>query len=44
MEAGATVTAIGRAFEIKKSMLIAPISAKDEESLGDRFMFIDDEV
>lgn len=44
VEAGATITAIGRAFEIKKSKLIAPISAKDEESLGDRFMFIDDEV
>lgn len=44
VEAGATVTAIGRAFEIKKSKLIAPISSKDEENLGDRFMFINDEA
>lgn len=42
VEPGATVTAIGRAFEIKESKLIVPISAKDKESLGDRFMFIDD--
>lgn len=42
IEAGATVTAIGRAFEIKQSKLIAPVSSKDIESLGDRFMFIDD--
>ena len=42
VEEGATVTAIGRAFEIKESKLIVPISDKDKESLGDRFMFIDD--
>ena len=42
VEEGATVTAIGRAFEIKESKLIAPVSEKDKESLGDRFMFIDD--
>lgn len=39
VEDGATVTAIGRAFEIRPSRLIAPISEKDKESLGDRFMF-----
>lgn len=44
VETGATVTAIGRAFEIKESKLIVPVSAKDKESLGDRFMFIDDEI
>ena len=42
VEAGATVTAIGRAFEIKDSKLIAPVSEKDKENLGDRFMFIND--
>lgn len=39
VEEGATVTAIGRAFEIRPSRLIAPISEKDKETLGDRFMF-----
>ena len=39
VEDGATVTAIGRAFEIRPSRLIAPISEADKESLGDRFMF-----
>lgn len=39
VEAGATVTAIGRAYEIRPSKLIVPISDKDKESLGDRFMF-----
>lgn len=39
VEDGATVTAVGRAFEIRPSRLIAPISEKDKESLGDRFMF-----
>lgn len=38
-EPGATVTAIGRAYEIRPSRLIAPISEADKESLGDRFMF-----
>lgn len=40
VEPGATVTAIGQLFEIKESKLTAPVSAKDKESLGDRFMFI----
>ncbi len=39
VEPGATVTAIGRAFEIRPSRLIAPISEEDKKSLGDRFMF-----
>lgn len=39
VEAGATVTAIGRAYEIRPSKLIVPISDKDKETLGDRFMF-----
>lgn len=39
VEEGATVTAIGRAFEIRPSRLIAPISEEDKKSLGDRFMF-----
>ena len=42
VENGATVTALGQIFEIKESKLIAPISAKDKENLGDRFLFIDD--
>lgn len=39
VEAGATVTAIGRAYEIRTSKLLVPVSDKDKESLGDRFMF-----
>lgn len=39
VEQGASVTAIGRAYEIRPSKLIAPISEADKESLGDRFMF-----
>lgn len=39
VEPGATVTAVGRAYEIRPSRLIAPISEADKESLGDRFMF-----
>lgn len=39
VEAGATITAIGRAYEIRPTKLIVPISDKDKESLGDRFMF-----
>ena len=39
VEEGATVTAVGRAYEIKTSKLIAPISEEDKASLGDRFMF-----
>lgn len=39
VEAGATVTAIGQAYEIRPSKLLAPISEKDKATLGDRFMF-----
>ena len=39
VEAGASVTAIGQAFEIRPSKLLAPISEKDKETLGARFMF-----
>ena len=39
VEAGATVTAIGQAYEIRPTRLIVPISDKDKETLGDRFMF-----
>lgn len=39
VEPGATVTAIGRAYEIRLTKLIVPISEADKESLGDRFMF-----
>lgn len=39
VEEGATVTAIGQAYEIRPTKLIAPISEKDKASLGDRFMF-----
>ncbi len=39
VEQGATVTAIGRAYEIRTTKLIVPISEADKESLGDRFMF-----
>lgn len=39
VEAGASVTAIGQAFEIRPSRLLAPISEKDKETLGARFMF-----
>lgn len=39
IEDGATVTAIGQAYEIRPSKLIAPISEKDKETLGHRFMF-----
>lgn len=36
---GATITAIGRAYEIRPTRLIAPISEKDKATLGDRFLF-----
>lgn len=36
---GETITAIGQAYEIRPSRLIAPISEEDKKSLGDRFMF-----
>lgn len=39
VEEGATVTAIGQAYEIRPSKLLAPISEKDKETLGHRFMF-----
>lgn len=39
VEEGATVAAIGRAYEIRPTKLIVPISEKDKASLGDRFMF-----
>ena len=39
VEEGASVTALGQAYEIRPSKLIAPISDKDKESLGARFMF-----
>jgi len=39
VEPGATVTAVGRAYEIIESKLYIPISDKDKTSLGDNFMF-----
>ena len=36
-----TVTAVGRVFEIKNSLLLNPCSDADKASLGDLFMFID---
>ncbi len=39
-EDGATVTAVGRAYEIQEDKLYLPVSAKDKESLGARFMFV----
>lgn len=39
-EAGATVTAVGQAYEIQEDKLYLPISAKDKEALGARFMFV----
>lgn len=41
VEAGATVTALGRIYEINESKLIVPISQVDKDNLGDRFMFIE---
>lgn len=40
VEDGATVTAVGQAFEIKEDKLYLPVSVKDKEMLGARFMFI----
>lgn len=40
VEAGATVTAIGQVFEIKEELLPCPVSEKDKENLGARFMFV----
>ena len=39
VEPGATITAVGRAYEIIESKLKLPISDKDKASLGDNFMF-----
>lgn len=39
VEPGATVTAIGRAYEVRESKLYAPISDKDKETLTSRFLF-----
>lgn len=36
---GATITAVGQAYEIRPTRLIAPISEKDKATLGARFMF-----
>ena len=39
-EAGATITALGQAYEIQTNKLYVPVSDKDKETLGARFMFI----
>lgn len=39
VEPGATVTAIGRAYEVRESKLYVPISDKDKETLTSRFLF-----
>lgn len=39
VEDGATVTAVGKAFEIRESKLIAPISNKDKEALKGVYIF-----
>ena len=38
-EPGATVTAIGQAYEVRESKLYVPISDKDKETLTSRFLF-----
>lgn len=40
VQEGATVTAVGQAFEIQEKKLYVPISKKDKCNLGDRFMFV----
>lgn len=40
VETGATITAIGQVFEIVESKLTVPVSAKDKETLGHRFLFV----
>jgi len=40
VEAGASVTLLGRAFEIVEDKLYIPVTDADKASLGDRFMFI----
>ena len=39
VEPGATVTAIGQAYEVRESKLYVPISDKDKETLTSRFLF-----
>lgn len=39
VEPGATVTAIGQAYEVQESKLYHPISTKDKETLTSRFLF-----
>ena len=40
VETGASVTLLGRAFEIEEDKLYIPVTDADKASLGDRFMFI----
>lgn len=40
VEDGATITAVGQAFEIKEKELYLPVHAKDKVTLGARFMFV----
>lgn len=40
IEDGATVTALGQAYEIDEAELYIPLTEQDKQSLGDRFMFI----
>lgn len=40
VETGASVTLLGRAFEIVEDKLYIPVTDADKASLGDRFMFI----
>ena len=40
VEPGASVTAVGTVYEIKELIMPCPVSEKDKESLGHRFMFI----
>ena len=40
VEDGATVTAIGKIFEIDRNKLVVPISNADVANLGDRFLFL----
>ena len=40
VEEGASVTLLGRAFEIVEDKLYIPVTDADKASLGDRFMFI----
>lgn len=40
VEEGASITAVGQAFEIVESKLYLPLCAADKTSLGARFMFV----